>query len=144
MLNPSSEPDDKNTLPSKSDSTMFNEIEVLTNAPVCRTESGFQFMSVSSRHGYIMLILKDPPVNTFLKIYFRNFKILTPEMDSPGQKTILRLHFLGVYLDSNTLKIAFENWTFRQKLTNLPKFWRKYCFFLVENSSYQVFEASLM
>jgi hypothetical protein len=45
------QPEDKNTLPSKSDSTMFNEIEILTNAPVCRTESGFQFMSVSSSKG---------------------------------------------------------------------------------------------
>ena len=41
-------------------------------------------------------LFKDPPVNNFRKFFFRNFKILTPEMNSTGQKTILRLHFLGV------------------------------------------------
>ena len=67
-------------------------------------------------------VLKDPPVNNFQKTDFRNFKNLPPEMDSTGQKTILRRHFLGVYLDSNTLKIAFENWTFRRKMTKKSQF----------------------
>ena len=80
-------------------------------------------ISIRKRTQEGTLRLKDPPVNFFRKIDFRNFKILTPEMDSTGQKTILRLHFLGVYLDSNTLKIAFENSTFRRKMTKKSKFW---------------------
>ena len=66
--------------------------------------------------------LRTPLPSAFKKkIKFRNYKFFTPEIDSTGQKTILRL-FLGVYLDSFTLEIAFENRTFWGNMTKKSKF----------------------